>query len=118
VLPTGSTGSARRPKSAQRLALRSRIVLACGEGASNQAVARQYGVSTHTVGKWRERFHTHRLEGLADEPRLGAPREITDAQAEAVVTRTLESTPPTRPTRKDRAPPSFVAVKISAENAI
>jgi len=84
---------ARRPKTAQRLALRSRIVLACGEGFSNQAVARQCGVSTHTVGKWRERFRTARLEGLADEPRPGAPREISDSQVEEVITRTLESTP-------------------------
>ncbi len=85
---------AKRPKTAQRLALRSRIVLSCGEGLSNQAVARQCGVSTHTVSKWRERFRTDRLEGLADEPRPGAPRAITDAQVEEVGTRTLESTPP------------------------
>ena len=83
---------ARRPKTAQRLALRARIVLGCAEGLSNQAVARQWRVSTHTVGKWRERFRTTRLEGLADEPRPGAPREISDAQVEAVITRTLEST--------------------------
>ena len=85
---------ARRPKTAQRLALRSRIVLRCAEGLSNQAVARQLRITGATVGKWRERFRTARLEGLADEPRPGAPREITDAQVEAVITRTLESTPP------------------------
>ena len=85
---------ARRPKTAQRLALRSRIVLGCAEGLSNQAVARRCGTSTHTVGKWRERFRRARLEGLVDEPRPGAPREITDAQVEEVVTRTLESKPP------------------------
>lgn len=85
---------AKRPKTAQRLALRSRLVLSCAEGLSNQAVARRCGVSTPTVGKWRERFRRDRLEGLADEPRPGAPRQITDAQVEEVVTRTLESTPP------------------------
>jgi transposase len=85
---------ARRPKATQRLALRARIVLNCAQGLSNQAVARQCRVSTHTVGKWRERFRTARLEGLVDEPRPGAPREITDAQVEEVITRTLESTPP------------------------
>lgn len=47
---------ARRPKTAQRLALRSRIVLGSAEGLSNQAVARQCGTSAPTVGKWRERF--------------------------------------------------------------
>jgi transposase len=74
--------------------LRARIVLGCAEGLPNQAVARQLRVCGATVGKWRERFRTARLEGLADEPRPGAPREISDAQVEAVITRTLESTPP------------------------
>ena len=85
---------ARRPKTAQRLALRSRIVLRCADGLSNQAVARQLRTSGATVGKWRERFRTARLEGLADEPRPGAPREIADARVEEVITRTLETTPP------------------------
>ena len=85
---------ARQPKTAQRLALRSRVVLGCAGGLSNQAVARQCGVSAHSVGKWRERFRSDRLEGLEDEPRPGAPREISDTQVEEVVTRTLESRPP------------------------
>ena len=85
---------ARRPKTAPRLALRARIVLSCAQGLSNRAVAQPWRVSGATVGKWRERFRQARLEGLADEPRPGAPREITDAQVEEVVTRTLESTPP------------------------
>ena len=85
---------ARRPKTAQRLALRSRVVLGCADGLSNQTVARQCGISAPTAGKWRERFRRDRLEGLADEPRPGAPREIADAQVEEVVTRTLESLPP------------------------
>ena len=85
---------ARRHKTAQRLALRARIVLACAEGHSNQAVGRELRVCGATVGKWRERFRTARLEGLADEPRPGAPREISDAQVEEVITRTLESPPP------------------------
>ena len=84
---------ARRPKTAQRLALRSRIVLRCAEGLSNQAVARQLGITGATVCKWRERFRTARLEGLADEPRPGAPRAISDAQVEDLITRTLESIP-------------------------
>jgi transposase len=83
----------RRPKSSQRLALRSRIVLACAKGASNTAVAAELGVKQQTVGKWRERFVEKRLDGLTDEPRPGAPRTITDAEVEDVVTRTLESKP-------------------------
>jgi transposase len=84
---------ARRPKSAQRLALRARIVLACAEGQTNTAVARQLHVTLPTVGKWRSRFVADRLEGLADEPRPGTPRTITDAHVEEVITRTLESKP-------------------------
>src|SRR5437867_1597478 len=85
---------ARRPKTAQRLALRSRLVLRCAGGLSNQTVAGQLRITRATVCKWRERFRTARLQGLADEPRPGAPREITDAQVEDLITRTLESTPP------------------------
>ena len=83
----------RRPKTAQRLALRSRIVLVAADGLSNNAVAEQLGVCLPTVIKWRQRFLEDRLEGLVDEPRPGAPRQITDAQIEQVVTRTLESKP-------------------------
>jgi transposase len=46
-----------------------------------------------TVGKWRRRFVERRIAGLMDEPRPGAPRQVTDAQVEEVVVRTLESTP-------------------------
>jgi len=84
---------ARRPKSTQRLALRARIVLACAEGRSNTEVARQLRLALPTVGKWRRRFVAARLEGLADEPRPGTPRTLTDAQVENVITRTLESKP-------------------------
>jgi transposase len=84
---------ARRPKSAQRLALRSRIVLACASGVSNSDVAKRLGVTMPTVGKWRSRFLEDRLEGLVDEPRPGAPRSIADSRVEDVITRTLESKP-------------------------
>ena len=83
----------RRAKSAQFLALRSRIVLACAQGLDNQQVAVKLGVTAATVGKWRRRFVARRLDGLLDEPRPGGPRSITDEQVEAVVVATLERTP-------------------------
>jgi transposase len=83
----------RRAKSAQALALRCRIVLACADGLSNVEVANLLGVSRPTVGKWRSRFIERRLEGLVDEERSGAPRKITDDQVEDIVVATLEKTP-------------------------
>jgi len=83
----------RRRKSAQHLALRSRIVLACGEGKDNKTVAAELGVTPTTVGKWRSRFVGDRLDGLYDEPRPGAPRTIDDERVEELVVKTLEQTP-------------------------
>src|SRR2546428_478955 len=84
---------ARRPTTAQALALRARIVLRCALGQQNQDVAREIGVTRLTVGRWRQRFVTKRLDGLLDEPRPGAPRTVTDAAVERVVRLTLETTP-------------------------
>jgi transposase len=84
---------AKRRTSAQAIALRARIVLACATGATNQAVAAQLGVNPATVGKWRGRFVAKRLDGLFDEPRPGARRTITDDKVEAVIVKTLEDKP-------------------------
>ncbi len=84
---------ARRPKSAQRLAQRSRLVLASTSGASNLEVAKDLGVSPTTVGKWRSRFVAQRLEGLNDEHRSRVPRSISDEVVEDVIVKTLEEMP-------------------------
>ena len=99
---------ARRPKSSQAIAMRARIVLGCAEGMSNGAVANKLRITGATVCKWRERFRVTRIEGLLDEPRPGAPRSITDAQVEEVVTKTLESTP---------ASGTHWSTRLMAENA-
>jgi transposase len=83
-----------RRNTAQALALRARIVLGCAEGAQNKQVAARLQIDQGTVGKWRRRFVGHRIDGLRDEPRSGTPRTIEDARIEAVIVRTLESTPP------------------------
>ena len=70
----------------------SRIVLACAEAGGAAAltrVAERTGVSRESVRKWRVRFLAERMKGLADAPRPGAPRKITDEQVEVVVTRVL-----------------------------
>src|SRR6266481_309195 len=84
---------ARRPTTAQALAQRARVILACASGRTNTRVARDLRLTNQTVGKWRSRFVAARLDGLLDEPRPGAPRRISDAQVEHMVTLTLEATP-------------------------
>jgi transposase len=84
---------ARRPKSAQALALRCRIVLAAANGEANGGIAARLGCHPTTVGKWRRRFAERRLDGLHDEPRPDKPRSISDDDVERVVTKTLEETP-------------------------
>lgn len=83
----------RRPKTAQALALRAKIILTCAEGKPNGVVARLTRVRQQTVGKWRSRFLSQGLEGLLDEPRPGTPRRVSDADVEKVLTTTLESLP-------------------------
>jgi transposase len=87
-------GWARRRKTAQALALRSRIILACADGAGVSTVAAELGISRTTAGKWRSRFLEARLKGLSDEPRPGRPRTVTDEHVEKVITTTLEQQPP------------------------
>ena len=84
---------ARRPTSAQALAMRCRIVLACAEPGSNVEIGRRLGVSDDTVRKWRSRFGERRLDGLHDEPRPGKPRTISDEDVERVIVKTLEQKP-------------------------
>jgi transposase len=84
---------ARRARSAQALALRAKIVLACADGLSNKDAAARVGVEPHTVSRWRRRFLERRFEGLADEPRVGRPPSISLDQVEQVLVDTLESKP-------------------------
>jgi transposase len=84
---------ARRAKSAQAVAQRCRIVLGCAAGKPNKEFAAELGVSQQMVCKWRQRFLADRLDGLADERRPGAPRQISDTRVEDVVVATLERQP-------------------------
>ena len=86
-------GWARRPTTAQAMALRARIIMECAEGWSNGEVAEELGVTRATVGKWRRRFLEMGLDGLVDAPRPGTPRTITDEGVERVIAKTLEEMP-------------------------
>ncbi|MFJ9752822.1 helix-turn-helix domain-containing protein [Streptomyces chartreusis] len=94
-------GWVRRRSTPQAWALRCRIILACATGASNKDVAAELGSTPHAVGRWRLRFVQHRIAVLGDMPRSGGPRTVTDDQVEAVVKRTLETTPKKRPALVD-----------------
>jgi transposase len=74
--------------------MRARIVLSCQAGRSNRESAKRLKVTAQTVGKWRARFVAQGLQGLADQPRSGAPRSISDALVEAVLAKTLHEKPP------------------------
>ena len=83
----------KRARVNRALAFRARLVLACAAGVADSAVARRQRTSNATVGKWRKRFIARQRAGLYDEPRVGAPRTISDEAVEAVIVKTLETTP-------------------------
>jgi transposase len=83
----------KRTRVNRAMAFRARIVLACID-ASDTAVARRMRTTKTTIAKWRSQFVARRLDGLYDEPRVGAPRTITDEHVEAIIVKTLETTPP------------------------
>ncbi len=83
----------RSSKTEQRLALRSRIILAAAAGVSTLAIAEQCSVRLATVSKWRSRFARLGWAGLSDAPRPGAKRRY-NAQTERRILATLDRPPP------------------------
>ena len=83
----------RTPSASQQQALRARIVLRAAEGATNTQIAAEAGVSLPTVGLWRRNFCERGIDGLADAPRSGRPREIDDDEVQRVLAKTLELPP-------------------------
>jgi transposase len=83
----------RKHGAAQSLAMRARIVLAAANGLTNKEIAAKLDVGAHTVGVWRRRFASERIDGLFDEPRPGAPRQIGDDEITTTIRKTLETRP-------------------------
>ena len=83
----------KRPKSSNGLAQRARIILRCADGLTSTEVAAELRLTNQTVCKWRSRYIERGSAGLLDEPRSGAPREVSDEAVEAVLTKTLEELP-------------------------
>ena len=75
----------RGAKTAHRDRLRAQIVLAAARGRDNARIARDLGISQDTARKWRGRFAGRGLDGLADLPRPGRPRRISELTRAAVV---------------------------------
>jgi transposase len=74
------TCRANAARTAQRDAIRARIVLSAADGRSNNAIAAEVGVHVDTVRKWRRRFFQRRMPGLDDLDRPGRPRRFTPVQ--------------------------------------
>src|SRR5712691_759679 len=108
----------RRRTTAQGLAQRARIILACVTGRTDTEIAHELGLTRQTVSRWRRRFQQRRLDGLVDEPRPGAPRRITDAMVERVIAETLETTPRDATHWSTRTLAKQVAVSPSAVGRI
>ena len=79
------TNRARGAKTAHRDRLRAQIVLAAARGRDNARIAADLRITVDTVRKWRGRFAARGLDGLADQPRSGRPRRISELTRAAVV---------------------------------
>ena len=67
----------------QALAFRCRLILrtAAPDRPSNLQVATEMDCERHTVGRWRQRYLAHRLNGRQDAPRSGRPRRFSPRRA-------------------------------------
>jgi transposase len=86
-------GWVRSSKTEQRLVARAKIVLLAAGGGASRAIAREVGCARGAVSKWRVRFATERLAGLADAPRSGKPRTYR-ADADQAILALLDRPPP------------------------
>ena len=65
---------------------RVRIITASWDGASVAEIAQSSGCHPKTVYKWLHRFNqTHGLQGLADLPRPGVPRRLTEDERGRII---------------------------------
>src|SRR5660397_84945 len=78
----------------QRLVLRARIILALARGRTNREVAEELSIRPATVSKWRTRFATKGIGGLADAPRSGKPPTYTEEAERRVLSQLDEDPPP------------------------
>jgi len=99
----GLVSLTRKHGAPQALAERARVVLAAAEGLTNKQIASRVAFCASTVGIWRNRFAERRMDGLYDEPRPGAPRQIGDDEIAETIRKTLETLPEGRTHWSSRA---------------
>ena len=89
------TGLVRRRQTPRGLATRAKVILLSADHPewTLAEIGAHVGLCDETVGTWRKRFAAHRLEGLSDAPKSGAPRTIQDDAVERVVRLTLDTLP-------------------------
>jgi transposase len=84
----------RAGKTEQRLAFRSKIIMAASEGKENQSIAKNLDTTVSTVGKWRHRFAENRINGLSDDSRSGVAPKYNDTALEKRILETLDKPVP------------------------
>ncbi len=77
------------------LATRAKVILLSADHPewTLAEIGAHVGLCDDTVGTWRKRFATQRLEWLSDAPKSGAPRTIQDEAIKRVVRWTLDTMP-------------------------
>jgi transposase len=84
---------AKRARGNRNVAFRARIILLSTEGIPATEIARRLRAHYQSVHRWQRRFRAAGVDALYDEAKPGAPRKISDDQIEAVVVKTLQTTP-------------------------
>jgi len=85
---------ARRRNTAQKIVLRSRIVLKKMEGLSQETIAEQLGTSRVTVRLWQKRYQSGGIQALLkDAPRSGRIPQLPEEKEKEIIEATLHSTP-------------------------
>ena len=83
----------RSPKTAQDLVSRAKIILLTASGRTAEELVVELGTTFRTIYRWRKRFKEHGIQGLADRPRSGQPKKLTDATVKEVLRMTVECIP-------------------------
>jgi len=73
------------PTTTQREALRGKIILKAASGEENLAIAEGLGLSSHSVGMWRNRFAAGRIAALGNRPKKRTPIKYTAEDRRRVV---------------------------------